>query len=354
MEFLANYGLFLLKAVTILVCVVAVVVVVIKTARGSAVTKEGRLKVERLNKHFRKLREAVEAKALDPSRFKALLKKRLKEEKKQLASKTGAEKDPSADKETPGNVYVLDFNGDLRATAVEDLREEISALLPVVKKGDEVVVRLESSGGLVHSYGLAAAQLARLKEAAQDVKLTVCVDRVAASGGYMIACVADRIVAAPFAVVGSIGVAATVPNFHRLLDRHAIDVEQITAGEFKRTLSLVGKNTEKGRAKFNEQIQQTHRLFKDFVSRYRPGLDLDTVANGEHWYGLEAHKLGLVDALSTSDDVLLQASAARDVLKVSFERTQSIPDRLGNLVSSTLQAVFRAGFVSARRSELER
>ena len=382
MEFLSEYGLFLLKALTIVICLVALLLVFVKAVRGPHLSREGRLKVVRLNKHFRDLREAIEEKILDGDRFKALLKQRFKEEKNRRRS--GSSKKNSDESATPddkkdqesnngaqsesgkaqsgkgenqetrgggsveGNVYVIDFDGDLRASAVENLREEISALVATAKGGDEVVLRLESSGGLVHNYGLAASQLLRLKQ--KKIKLTVCVDRIAASGGYMMACVADRIVAAPFAVVGSIGVAATLPNFNRFLEGHQIDVEQITAGEYKRTLSLVGKNTEKGRAKFTEQVEQTHELFKEFVAQNRPGLQMSSVASGEHWYGSQAKELGLVDELGTSDDILLGAGDVKDVFKISFERPKSIPDRIGSLASNTLRSVFRAGVDSARGS----
>jgi len=212
---------------------------------------------------------------------------------------------------------VLDFQGDLRAAAVASLREEVTAVLNVARPGeDEVLLRLESAGGLVHSYGLAAAQLLRLRE--RGVRLTVVVDKVAASGGYMMACVAERIVAAPFAVVGSIGVIAQLPNFHRLLKKHDVDYEQFMAGEFKRTVTLFGENTEQGRRKFQEEIDDAHALFKDFVKTHRPQVLLEQVATGEHWYGARALECRLVDELCTSDAVLLAARAEADVYEVSY------------------------------------
>ena len=105
-------------------------------------------------------------------------------------------------------------------------------------------------------------------------------DKVAASGGYMMACIGDRILSAPFAVLGSIGVVAQIPNLHRLLKKHDVDYEVLTAGEYKRTLTVFGENTDKGRQKFQEDLELTHVLFKDFVSRYRPQLDIDQVLGG--------------------------------------------------------------------------
>ena len=130
------------------------------------------------------------------------------------------------------------------------------------------MVRLESGGGLVHGYGLAAAQLVRLKDA--GLTLTVCVDKVAASGGYMMACVADKVVAAPFAVIGSIGVVSQLPNFHKWLKNHDVDYEMFTAGDYKRTVTVFGENDAEDRAKYQEELEQTHALFKHFVNTYRP------------------------------------------------------------------------------------
>ena len=216
-----------------------------------------------------------------------------KKDNTKKTSKLGLFKNKVANK----NCFVLDFHGDIKATEVQQLREEISTLLTVAKPEDEVIVRLESSGGMVHAYGLAAAQLVRIKEA--GLHLTVCIDKVAASGGYMMACVADKILAAPFAVVGSIGVVAQVPNFHDLLEKHDIDVEVFTAGKYKRTVTVFGENTEEDKQKFQQELEETHKLFKDFVRKYRPSLDVEQVATGEHWYGEDAITRNLVDALQT-------------------------------------------------------
>jgi serine protease SohB len=213
-------------------------------------------------------------------------------------------------------VFVLNFHGDIRASALASLREEVTAVLTVAQPEDEVMLRLESSGGLVHAYGLAAAQLLRIRD--RRLKLTVAVDKVAASGGYLMACVADRIIAAPFAILGSIGVIAQLPNFNRLLKKHDIDYEQFMAGEYKRTVTLFGENTDKGRHKFQEEIEATHALFKDFVRNHRPQLDLDQVATGEYWYGTRALEHRLADELRTSDDYLLDASAGAEVYEVTY------------------------------------
>lgn len=225
-------------------------------------------------------------------------------------------------------IFVLDFKGDIQASAVENLREEITLILATAKAGrDRVVVRLESPGGMVHGYGLAAAQLVRLRDA--GFHLTICVDKVAASGGYMMACIANEIISAPFAVVGSIGVVAQVPNFNRLLKEHNVDFELYTAGQYKRTVTMFGENTPEGKAKFEEELQQTHVLFKHFVEKYRPQLNVDKVATGEHWYGQDALDLNLVDKLQTSDEYLLALLPQHDVYVINTRKKQLWVKKLG-------------------------
>ncbi len=232
------------------------------------------------------------------------------------------------------NVFVLDFKGDLFATAVRNLREEVTAIIAAAGKDDEVVVRLESAGGAVPHYGLAAAQLMRLRDKA--IKVTVCIDRIAASGGYMIACVADKIVAAPFAIIGSIGVVAQVPNFHRLLKKHDVDFQEMTAGEFKRTVSVFGEITEKGVKKFQEELEDTHLLFKEFVKAHRPELDIERVATGEHWLARRGLELGLVDQLGTSDEYLVARAVEGNLYQVAFERARSLRERLGSMATNAI------------------
>lgn len=225
-------------------------------------------------------------------------------------------------------IFVLDFKGDIQASAVENLREEITLILATAKAGrDRVVVRLESPGGMVHGYGLAAAQLVRLRDA--GFHLTICVDKVAASGGYMMACIANEIISAPFAVVGSIGVVAQVPNFNRLLKEHNVDFELYTAGQYKRTVTMFGENTPEGKAKFEEELQQTHVLFKHFVEKYRPQLKVDKVATGEHWYGQDALDLNLVDKLQTSDEYLLALLPQHDVYVINTRKKATLGEKLG-------------------------
>ena len=267
------------------------------------------------------------------------LNARINEQRKKIAQTTASKlellqltqqlvKESRVRKKNNQKVYILDFKGDVQASAVENLREEITLILATAKAGrDRVVVRLESPGGMVHGYGLAAAQLVRLRDA--GFNLTICVDKVAASGGYMMACIANEIVSAPFAVVGSIGVVAQLPNFNRLLKEHHVDFELYTAGEFKRTVTMFGENTAEGKAKFEEELQQTHELFKHFVEKYRPQLNVEKVATGEHWYGKDALGLNLVDKLQTSDEYVLSLLPQHDVYVIQTRRKPTLGEKLG-------------------------
>ena len=323
MEFLSEYGMFLAKAATVVAAVLVMVgsVAALMARGGGQPESRGRLDIRHLNADYDGMALTLKAATLPKKAFKQFQKEQKTREKQR-------------EKVERRRLFVLNFHGDLRAAAVASLREEVTAVLTAAQPEDEVLVRLESAGGLVHGYGLAAAQLLRLRD--RRIKLTVAVDKVAASGGYMMACVADRIIAAPFAILGSIGVIAQLPNFNRLLKKHDIDYEQFMAGEFKRTVTLFGENTDKGRHKFQEEIETTHALFKDFVRSHRPQLDLEQVATGEYWYGTRALERRLVDELRTSDDYLLEASASADLYEVAYTGKKPWLARLFAHASETL------------------
>lgn len=277
--------------------------------------------------HLNKVQEQRREELMEATQGKAALKQ-LKKSMAKKAKKALKVKSKNKNKENNSQqVFVLDFDGDIKASAVKHLREEISTIVSTANKGDEVIIRLESGGGMVHSYGLAAAQLVRLKEA--GLKLTVCVDKIAASGGYMMACVADNIIAAPFAVIGSIGVVSQLPNFHKLLKKNDVDYEMFTAGDYKRTVTVFGENDDEDRAKYQEELEQTHDLFKHFVNTYRSQLDLDKVANGEHWYGEDAIKLKLVDKLQTSDSYILALMEDNEVYALHSRQKPTLAEKLG-------------------------
>jgi serine protease SohB len=332
-DFIANYGLFLAKIVTVVVAIAAVVILVVNAAQRKK-HQRGELRLTNLSEQYKEMREDMQVARLDHHQQKLWHKGQKKKDKleaKQAKARAKRGETVSSDKPT---LYVLDFKGSMDAHEVTSLREEITAVLAVIKPEDEVLLRLESPGGVVHGYGLAASQLQRLRES--KVRLTVAVDKVAASGGYMMACVADRIVAAPFSIIGSIGVVAQVPNFHRLLKRNDIDIELHTAGQYKRTLTLFGENTEQGREKFREDLNETHLLFKQFVHDMRPTLDIDSVATGEHWYGLQAKDKGLVDEVSTSDDLLIAMMKNHEVIGVRYAQRKKMMDRFTGSAANSL------------------
>lgn len=296
-----------------------IILIALIAARNSA---RSELEVESLDERWKAYARELKAYAWDRKAFK--------KDDKEAKSRKKSEK--STDKP---RTFVLDFKGDIKASAADNLREEVTALLPVAAPGDEVVVRLESPGGVVHGYGLAAAQLLRLREA--QLQLVICVDKVAASGGYLMACTGHKILASPFAIVGSVGVIAQVPNFHRLLKKHDVDYKEYTAGEFKRTVSLLGEITPKGEDKFKQQLEETHVLFKEFVKRYRPQLNVEMVATGEYWYGEIAMQHGLVDEIRTSDDYLMKAAQTRKVIHLRYHRKQPLNEKLSGMLGQAVQ-----------------
>lgn len=323
--FFADYGLFLAELATFLVVLLLIVAFIVSTTRRGAQT-EG-LEVVHLNRRFEDAANAVKRVIHGKQRFKKDAKEQKQQRKREERARAKGER-------SRPRLFVLDFKGDLRATATASLRREVSAVLAAAADGDEVLVRLENAGGTVHEHGFAASQLVRIRE--RGLKLTVAVDKVAASGGYLMAAVADRIVAAPFAIIGSIGVLAQLPNFNRLLDEKGIDYELLTAGQHKRTLTLFGKNTEEGRQKLQQEIEEVHGLFKQQIAAHRPQVDLERVATGEHWYGVRARELALIDEIRTSDDLLREAARDRDLYLVRFKRRKRFAERLVGGVESRL------------------
>ncbi len=322
-----DYGAFLLKTLTIVFAVVFIVGIIANAASRQRETG-GELRVENLTKGLERTITQMKMNLVSGKERKQLQKAESKKAKAEGKGKT-AEKKPS------GRLFVIDFNGSVDAKEVESLRREVTAILAVAEKGDEVLLRLETGGGVVHGYGLAAAQLKRLRD--QEVHLTVSVDKVAASGGYMMACIGNEIVAAPFAMVGSIGVLAQIPNFHRLLKKNNVDFEQITAGEFKRTLTIFGENTDKDREKYKEDVENIHQLFKKFVKEHRTELDIDAVATGEVWFGQDAIDRGLTDRIGTSDDVLMQAVKTKDVIRVHYKPRVKLGEKLAQQMTVAVE-----------------
>ncbi len=322
-DILMQYGLFLAKVATFLVALWLLAMAFSASARPGRRT--GPLSVRSLNDKYREMALVMQRGVLPKDEFKKAAKA---EKARRKAREKGGGEGPRK------RVFVVDFHGDIKATAVASLREELSAILSLARPEDEVLVRLENAGGLVHEHGLAASQLKRVRD--RKIPLTVAVDKVAASGGYLMACVGNRILAAPFAVLGSIGVLAQLPNFHRLLDKHGIGFEQVKAGEFKRTLTLFGENTDKERAKMQQSLEELHAQFKDFVAANRPAVDIARVATGEYWHAAPALELGLVDELTTSDDYLLEASTRADLYHVSYSAKRSLPERVIGSLQTTL------------------
>ena len=328
-EFFFDYGLFLAKAVTVVAAIGAVLVLLIAAASRKEHKPSG-LRVEKLNDKYRAMADTVRRAVMSKSEWKQKGRREKKERKQK-------EKSRKSNQQSDKRIFVINFRGDMRATGVSALREEVSAIATVASEQDEVVVCLENAGGTVHEHGLGASQLLRLKD--RKIPLTIIVDKVAASGGYLMASIADQLIAAPFAIIGSVGVLAQLPNFNRFLESHGIDFEQITAGKYKRTLSLFGKNTEEDRAKMKEDLEDVHDLFKAVVAEHRPAMDVDSIATGEYWYGSRAKQLGLVDELGSSDDYLMRAAETADIYGVLYKGRPTLVQRLQSVITSMLNSL---------------
>ena len=340
MAFWLDIAAFLVKAIVIVAAFGGLAVLVARLVRSNE-PKDQEIKVRSLDERYDDMRAAVDGALLDRKERKALAKSRKKEAK--AAAKTRRAQEPGK------RIYVLGFKGDLRASAVRNLGAEIDAVLIAARPGtDEAVIRIESPGGTVTGYGLAAAEILRLRE--RKIKVTASVDQVAASGGYMMACAADRIVAAPFAIVGSIGVVAPVPNLHRLLKKNEIDFEEITAGEFKRTVSVLGEITPAGREHFREKLDTTHQAFKDHVAQCRPKVDIARVANGDYWLAREGLTLGLVDEIMTGEELLFRARDGARLYEVSTEARKSLLERLTGAFAMLTERVRDAALEALRRA----
>lgn len=331
MQFLSEYGLFLLKAVTLVASILIMVAGATAIASKAKEKAKDKLNVRSLREKFEDMAEIMSDTILGKKAFKnfeAQQKEKFKTRKKELnASDTPLKR-----------IFVVNFHGDIQASAVRGLREEVTAILTVANSQDEVLIRIESGGGTPHGYGLAASQLERIKQ--RGIPLVAAVDKVAASGGYLMASVADRIIAAPFAIIGSVGVIAQLPNFHRLLKKHNIDYEQISAGEYKRTLTVFGENTKKGREKFQEQVEELHEIFKGAITRHRPFVNISEIATGETWLGTRAIELKLVDELMTSDDYLLNANDHADLFEISYTRKKSMGEKLAGNVAACVDKIY--------------
>lgn len=331
--FLIEYGLFLAKTLTIIFSILIIVIFIVSVIYSKKKHKEENyIEIENINDKLEELQDSLELEILDKSDYKKLQKdkkkqKKLEEKSKKRLLKSLTEKQGNAELEIDKpRIFVLTFDGDLHASGINNLREEISAILTVAKTTDKVLVKLESSGGTVHNYGFAASQLERIKQ--HNINLIVSVDLVAASGGYMMACVAHKIIAAPFAILGSIGVMAELPNFNKLLTKHNIDIEHHTSGEYKTTLTMLGKNTDKGRKKFIQELEETHKLFKDFVKRHRSAINLEKIATGEYWYGTEAIALNLIDQIQISDEYLMERKNDYNIYTIEYKTPESLKDKI--------------------------
>jgi len=328
MEFIIQYGVFLLKVITIVIAILLPVLMIINSSKGRSAGDKGHLQIKNLSDQFESMGNALQGALIDGKTFKKFRKDLDKKKKKE-------NKTPAKDQQS---IFVLNFNGDIQASEVDKLKHEINAILLSETKCKEVVLKVESGGGSAYAYGLCAAELKRLID--NKIKLTVCIDKVAASGGYLMSCVATKIVAAPWALVGSIGVIAQMPNINKLLKKNLVDFEMHTAGEFKRTLTVFGENTEEGRDKFKSELEDLHVIFKDFVKDNRPEIDTSVVATGEVWQGEKALEVGLIDEICTSDDYLVTLSKKFKLFEIEYVEKKNLSERFAFAAETFLNRTF--------------
>ncbi len=328
MEYLADFLLFFFETATIVIAILIITAGVIAMSTKGKLKTNGKLVITELNDNYHAMKETLQKQLLSKKALKITQKQDKKKKKK-------------TQEEEKKCLFVIRFNGDIRASQVASLREEITALLTIATPKDEVLLCLESPGGMVHGYGLAASQLKRIRD--KGINLTIAIDKVAASGGYLMACIANKIIAAPFAIIGSVGVIAQLPNFNRFLKKHDIDFELLTAGEYKRTLTLFGENTDKGRQKFQEELEETHQLFKSHITANRPSVDVNKIGNGEHWYGTKAQELGLIDEINTSDDYLLKAHEDTQILQLEYAMKRSLGKKFTQSVQHLADKLYLRG-----------
>ena len=286
--------------------------------------------LERVNERYEKdsmaMKKALETPPRDTSkrvwsfannRRKSALKKQIDLEDK-AAGKVSTKASKFA--RTVIILEVQTFNNDMD-TVVENLRDSVSFILAQYndkkKRLDmgeqiEIVVCIESPGGVVQDFGLAADQLKRLKEvgmARNDLLLTVCVDKIAASGGYMMACQASpgQLIAAPFSVIGSIGVLREVTNIHDVLEKYGVRPLLLKAGNAKVPLTQTTKVTEESIAIVQKNLDKVHEAFRELVSDARGesiSENFEDVTNGDIFLGKDAAELGLIDRVMTSDEYI--------------------------------------------------
>lgn len=318
MDYLYDISLFFLKSLIIVVGLLVVILIPMIQSQKRKAGKKKKLELENLKNRFKPYIQEFHQAHMNKKKYKNYLK--------QLKKKEPIE----SEKEKP-NSFLISFTGDKMATQVESLRDEVSLILNIAKPEDEVILLLESPGGAVASYGLAASQLVRLRD---RLKLTICVDTVAASGGYLMASTGHQIISAPFALVGSIGVLFQTPNIHEFLKKRDISFEEITAGKYKRTITPFGKITEEKKQKLQEQIDLVYFQFKNFLKKYRENLDFEKVATGEVWLGAEALKLHLVDKIQCSDDYIMEALKTRNVYKIKLKEEKKLWEKFTKKISS--------------------
>jgi serine protease SohB len=312
---LANYTIFFLKITTIIILLLLTLIMCLIIIKN----KDNKyIKIKNINKKYITFKKLFLSEILKKTEKKQIIKN-INEEEKITKTK---------------NLFILNFNGDINASDINNLKDILSVIILNKKYVDEVLIKLTSNGGIVTNYGLAATQLKRLKN--ENINLTISIDTIAASGGYMMACVANKIIASHFSIIGSIGVLGIIPNINKILNKNNIEIEYHTSGKYKKTLSIIGENTEIGRKKFIESLENTHFLFKNFVKENRSQINIEEIATGEYWYGIDALKLNLIDKIQTSDEYIMENLNTTQIYEIKLNEKTNIKNKIKEHIHNIL------------------
>lgn len=308
---LTSYAIFFLKIITIIILLLTTIIICLILITNK---DNNYIKIKNINKKYITLKKL----------FLSKISKKI--ERKNLIKEENLTKTK--------NLFVLHFNGDINASDINNLKDILSIIILNKTHVDEVLIKLTSNGGIVTNYGLAASQLKRLKN--ENINLTISIDTIAASGGYMMACVANKIIASHFSIIGSIGVLGIIPNINKILTKNNIEIEYHTSGKYKKTLSIIGENTEIGRKKFIESLENTHFLFKNFVKENRSQINIEEIATGEYWYGVDALKLNLIDKIQTSDEYIIENLNNANIYEIKLSEKINIKNKIKENIHNIL------------------
>ncbi|WP_343192796.1 S49 family peptidase [Buchnera aphidicola (Taiwanaphis decaspermi)] len=301
MEFIYSYILFIIKTLSVLFFLhLFSKIIIIYILKKNDIYLNNTLKVELLNNHYKKLKN-------DLSFFQ---KKKIINQKNVYNKKS--------------NLYILDYNDKIKKNKIKKLREEISSIILVAKKNDEVLLRLENTSDIVYEYGLVIAQLQRLRK--KGIKLIISIDKIVSNGGYIIACVADHISASPFSIIGPINIVVNIPNIDKYTQTSNLNNQLNDCNTFTK-LTLIKNNTKIYVNKIFNKLDIKKYIRNSFIKDMRPSLNLNKIFNQNYWIGENAINEKLIDSINTSDDILFSKKDTHNLLKIKYVYKSNIVEK---------------------------